>query len=257
VIGVLDKLSSRLVSLLILIICVGYGCPRIGEKNIHKDIDIIFQTSTITALSGGVFEGDLSVGELKKMGDFGLGTFNGLDGEMIELDGKVYQIRDDGVAYPVKNSMKTPFSAVTFFDTDRRINVRGPLDCGKLENVIDKFLPTKNIFYAIKVSGLFENVKARSISEQHQPFPSLAQALKGETTFELHSVKGTLVGFRFPSYVNGLNVPGYHFHFLTDDRKAGGHVLECNAQDVKVDVDYSSQLNIKLPDTQEFYEFVQ
>lgn len=254
--GVLDKLSSRLVSLLILIISVGYGCPRDGEKNIDRDIDIIFQASTITALSGGVFEGDLSVGELRKMGDFGLGTFNGLDGEMIELDGKVYQIRDDGIAYPVTNSMKTPFSVVTFFDTDRRINVRSPLDCDRLEKVIDKFLPTKNIFYAIKISGLFENVKARSISEQYEPFPSLTQALKGETTFELHSVKGTLVGFRFPSYIYALNVPGYHFHFLTDDRKAGGHVLECKAQDVKADVDYSSQLNIKLPDTQGFYKFV-
>jgi acetolactate decarboxylase len=255
--GPLDKLSSRLYLLLIVIISASYGCPRGGEQNINRDKDIIFQASTITALSEGVFDGNLSVGELKEMGDFGLGTFNGLDGEMIELDGKVYQIRDDGIAYPVKNSMKTPFSVVTSFDTDRRINVRSPLDCDRLEKVIDRFLPTKNIFYAIRVSGLFEKVKARSVSEQHEPFPSLAQALRGETTFELHSVKGTLVGFRFPSYIKGLNVPGYHFHFLTDDRKAGGHVLECKAQDVKADVDYSSQLNIKLPDTQEYYKFVQ
>jgi acetolactate decarboxylase len=253
----LDKLSSRLLSLLIIIILVTYGCPKDSEKNIHRDKDIIFQASTITALSAGVFEGNLSVGELKKLGDFGLGTFNGLDGEMIELDGNVYQIRDDGKAYPVKNSMKTPFSVVTLFDTDRRINVRSPLDCDKLEKVIDKFLPTKNIFYAIKVSGLFESVKARSIPKQYEPFPTLAQALKGETTFELHSVKGTLVGLRFPSYINEINIPGYHFHFITDDRKAGGHVLECRAQNVKVDIDYSYQLNIKLPDTQGFYKFVQ
>jgi acetolactate decarboxylase len=255
--GALDKLSSRVVSLVIVIISVCYGCSSDGEKNIHRDKDTIFQASTITALSEGGFEGNLSVGELKKNGDFGLGTFNKLDGEMVELDGKVYQIRDDGIAYPVKDTMKTPFSVVTYFDTDRRINVRSPLDCDTLEKAIDKFLPTKNIFYAIKVSGLFENVKARSISEQHEPFPSLAQALKVETSFELRSVKGTLVGFRFPSYINGLNVPGYHFHFITDDRKAGGHVLECKTQDVKADVDYSSQLNIKLPDTQGFYKFVQ
>lgn len=240
-----------------IIILAAYACQKDSENDIHTGRDVIFQASTITALSQGVFEGNLSLGELKKKGDFGLGTFNKLDGEMIELDGKVYQIRDDGVAYPVRKAMKTPFSVVTSFDIDRRINVRSPLDCDRLEKVIDKFLPTKNIFYAIKVSGLFENVKARSISEQHEPFPSLAQALKGETTFELRSVKGTLVGFRFPSYIDGLNVPGYHFHFITDDRKAGGHVLECKTQDVKADVDYSSQLNIKLPDTQGFYKFVQ
>lgn len=251
----LDKLSSRL--LLLIIISVTFGCTKDGENNIYRDKDIIFQASTITALSEGVFEGNLSVGELKKFGDLGLGTFNGLDGEMIELDGNVYQIRDDGIAYPVKNSMKTPFSIVTLFDTDTRINVRSPLDCDKLEKVIDEYLPTKNIFYAIKVSGLFENVKVRSVPKQYEPFPTLAQALKGETTFELQSVKGTLVGFRFPSYVAGVNVPGYHFHFITDDRKAGGHVLECKAQYVKADVDYSSQLNIKLPDTQGFYKFVQ
>ncbi len=233
------------------------SCPDGGEKNIQKDRDVISQVSTITALSEGVFEGNLSVGELKKLGDFGLGTFNGLDGEMIELDGNVYQIRYDGNAYPVENSVKTPFSVVTSFDIDRRINVGNLIDCGKLGKVIDRFLPSTNFFYAIKVSGLFEYVKARSIARQVEPFPTLAQALKGETTFEFHSVEGTLVGFRFPSYASGMNVPGYHFHFLRDDREAGGHVLECKAQDVQVDIDYSSQLNIKLPDTEGFKRFVQ
>lgn len=241
--------SSRLLSLLTIIILGANGCPKEGNKNIYRDRDVISQVSTITALSEGVFEGNLSVGELKKMGDFGLGTFDGLDGEMIELDGNVYQIRDDGIAYPVRNSMKTPFSVVTSFDMDRRIDVENPLDCEHLEKLIDRFLPNMNSLYAIKVSGLFEYVKVRSIGRQYKPFPTLAQALKGETTFEFHSVDGTFVGFRFPSYTKGVNVPGYHFHFLTDDRKAGGHVLECRAQDVEVDVDYSSQLNIKLPDT--------
>lgn len=67
----------------------------------------LFQASTINALVEGINEGDTTVKELKKHGDFGIGTFDDLDGEMIELDGKFYQIKSDGHAYPVKDSMKT------------------------------------------------------------------------------------------------------------------------------------------------------
>jgi len=232
-----------------------YSCSNQRESNARINKDIIFQTSTISALYGGVYDGNMTIGELKDYGDFGLGTFNALYGEMIELDGKVYQIKADGVAYLVYDSMKTPFSTVTFFDADRRLNIKNEVECKKLEIIMDKFLPTKNVFYAIKIDGFFNHVKTRSVPKQNKPFPTLAEALKKETRFELNNVKGTMVGFRFPSYIREINEPGYHFHFITEDRKAGGHVLQCTVNGVNVDIDYSSDLNLKLPNTSDFYKF--
>ncbi len=231
------------------------SCSNQRTSSDRVDKDIIFQTSTISALYEGVYEGNITIKQLKGYGDFGLGTFNGLDGEMIELDGEVYRINADGVPNIVENSVKTPFSTVTFFDADRRLNIKNEVECRKLETIIDEFLPTKNVFYAIKIDGFFNHVKTRSVPKQNKPFPTLAEALKKETRFQLNNVKGTMVGFRFPSYIREINEPGYHFHFITEDRKAGGHVIKCRVYEVKVDIDNSSDLNLKLPSTSEFYKF--
>lgn len=249
-------LPSWLLLSAIFIVFLTNGCWRTSQQDIPVDKDVITQVSTISALSAGLFEGSLSVGELKQSGDFGLGTFDALNGEMVQLDGEVYQIRDDGIAYLVDDSMKTPFSVVTFFDSDKRVNLTDPMECDQLGKAIDKLITAENLLYAVKVSGLFENVKTRSVPRQNEPFTTLSEALKGETKFELDSVRGTIVGFRFPSQLDGVNVAGYHFHFLTDDRKAGGHVLGCKTRDVNVEVDYSYQLNIKLPDSEGFYRSV-
>jgi acetolactate decarboxylase len=101
-------------------------------------------------------------------------------------------------------------------------------DYGQLEQYLDKLLPTENIFYAIKIEGTFKYIKTRSVPKQNKPYPPLVEVVKNQPTFEFHNVKGTIVGFRCPSYVEGINVPGYHLHFITGDKKAGGHLLECH-----------------------------
>jgi len=98
---------------LTIAICLS-GCSYVQKNN-----DVLFQTSTINALLNGVYDGDISFQELKQYGGFGLGTVNALDGEMIGLEGKFYQIKADGIAYPVDDSMKTPFAVVTFFEPDK------------------------------------------------------------------------------------------------------------------------------------------
>src|SRR6202158_1160555 len=81
------------------------------ERLLGDEDKTIFQTSTVDALMEGASQGDMTMGELKTHGDFGLGTFDGLDGEMIELDGKVFQVRADGHAHPVEDSARTARSA--------------------------------------------------------------------------------------------------------------------------------------------------
>jgi len=119
---------------------------------------------------------------------------------------------------------------------------------------LDALLPTENIFYAIKVDGVFDYVKARSVPKQDKPYPPLAEAIKDQSVFEFNDVGGTIVGFRCPEYVDGTNVPGYHFHFITEDRQAGGHLLECRLQNVTVQIDYTSRFYMVLPESNDFYQ---
>jgi acetolactate decarboxylase len=215
--------------------------------------DVLFQTSTIGALMAGDYDGVMSFGELGGHGDFGLGTFNELDGEMIALDGIFYQVKSDGKAEIVPDSAKTPFATVTYFERDRAATLNKQLGCKELENYLKTLFPTKNIFYAIKIDGSFGSVKTRSVPRQKKPYPSLTDVVKAESVFELKDVNGTLVGFWTPDYAEGISPAGFHFHFLTDSKEAGGHVLDCIVNKVEIELDEIRDLQLSLPDTSDFY----
>jgi acetolactate decarboxylase len=55
-----------------------------------------------------------------------------------------------------------------------------------------------------------------------------------------------------PGYIEGLNLPGYHLHFITDDKKMGGHLLDCLIQEARIEIDLSSDFYMTLPETTEF-----
>jgi acetolactate decarboxylase len=216
------------------------------------DRDTIFQTSTIGALMKGIYEGQMTVGELRPYGDFGLGTFEALDGEMVELDGKFYQVKLDGSVYAVPDSIKTPFAAVTFFDNDKAVDLDRQLDLNGLQSFMDTLLPGVNLFYAVKIDGKFSYMKTRSVPPQVKPYPLLTDAIKDQQVLAFRDVEGTMIGFRCPPYIEGVNVPGYHFHFLDKVRKRGGHVLDCTTSNVTIVFDKTAGMIMELPDTTDF-----
>ena len=208
------------------------------------DSDVVYQVSTMSSLKQGIFEGAVSYEDLEKHGDFGLGTFDGLDGEMVGLDGVFYQVKTDGIPRVVKGSMTTPFAFVTFFDTDRGEAVSDVGSIDELTGILDDLLPTRNIYYAIRVHGQFSHVKARSVPGQQEPYPPLKEVIDKQTIFKLNDVSGTIVGFYCPAYAKGISADGYHLHFITDDRKAGGHLLDCAIESGKVEIDDSGEFHI-------------
>ncbi len=219
-----------------------------------KPPDAIYQYSTINALLEGIYDSDVQIGELAKHGDFGIGTFEGLNGEMIALSGVFYQIDSDGEANIIPDTVKTPFAVVTFF---HGVNVNYPLsslDLQGLSNYMDGLILTKNIFYAIRIDGTFKQVKTRSVKGQKKPYPRLVDALKKQPEFELKNVRGTLVGFRFPPYMGNINVPGYHLHFITADKAAGGHVLALQTDKVGVRIAAVQEFHMVLPRNKSFYD---
>jgi acetolactate decarboxylase len=211
-----------LVALLLGLAIYEYSSSQV----VGHDTDVLYQSSTINALLEGVYDGDVTFTELRRNGDVGLGTFNGLDGEMIGVEGEFYQIKVDGVAYPVNDSMRTPFAVVTFFEPDETVMLYNPLNYTELKIYLDDSLPTENIFYAIKIEGKFEYIKTRSVPPQHRPYPPLVEVIKDQSIF----------------------------HFITEDRRTGGHLLECQLQNVNIEIDFTSDFHMVLPESNEFYE---
>jgi acetolactate decarboxylase len=228
--------------------CAGGAARTDGEETLT-------QVSTIDALLAGVYDGAVTFETLGDYGDFGIGTFATLDGEMLAFDGNFYQVKSDGRAYPVTDDMETPFSAVTFFDEDFRYAVPEGLDLPEFATFLDEKLDSVNAFYAIRIDGTFTHVKTRSVPAQQKPYLPLAEIAATQPVFEFQHVAGTLVGFRCPAFVAGVNVPGYHLHFLTDDKSAGGHVLEFTVAQADVSVDVTRDFLMILPDgASDFYD---
>ncbi len=228
-------------ALLLALLTLLTGCARPSGEGIT-------QVATIDALLAGVYDGHMRLDTLRGYGDFGIGTYEGLDGEMVLLDGSYYQIRADGRVYQPAPDVQTPFASVTRFETDHREELAGPMDMRSLEARINTLLPQHNRFCAFKIRGAFRHVRTRSVPAQSKPYPPLVEVTKQQPVFNLSQVRGVLVGFRSPEFVKGVNVPGFHMHFLTDDRTAGGHVLELELLQGTLEMDTEhAWLHIYLP----------
>lgn len=244
----LFKVRTRTLVFLILLLC--------WQSILRADAEL-YQYSTIEALLGSVFVGELTVEEMLDEGDFGIGTFNHLDGELLVFDGIVYQIKGDGTVHRPGPKAKVPYASMCEFDEDDAVTLKdipAGLDYVQLQSYIDKALPSLNLFYAIKVEGSFQTLKARSVHAQEEPYPPLAEIVKSQSVFDFEQVEGTLVGFRCPQYAGGINVPGYHFHFLNKAKDAGGHVLGLATGEITVQVLTLDEWDIQLPMTDAFMQ---
>lgn len=214
--------------------------------------DTITQVSTIDALMTGVYDGPTTLGELRGKGDFGLGTFAALDGEMVLLDGVFYQVTSTGDVRKPGPDTRTPFAAVTFFKADRTVPLARGTDFKVFTSETQRNFPTRNSFYAVKIAGRFKMVKTRSVPAQQKPYRPLTDIVRTQPVFDLADVTGTMVGFWCPSFVKGVNVPGYHLHFLRADRKRGGHVLNFIVDNATMEIDDSREFSLILPDDAAF-----
>ena len=207
----------------------------------------IMQVATIDAILAGAYDGTMSLEELRRYGDFGIGTFDRLDGEMIVLDRIIYQAGADGMIRIPELSGSTPFASVVTFENDRTVEVSESADYKTLTAMIDRAVPNMNVFCAVKVTGTFTTMKVRSVPAQQKPYPPLTEVTKDQVVFHLNNVSGTIVGFRSPAYVKGISVPGYHLHFLSDSRDSGGHILAFSLAKGVAEIDVCNRFLMILP----------
>ena len=220
---------------------------REEELHAEREPHVLFQASTIGALIDGAYDGDLSFAELAEHGDLGLGTLNGLDGEMIALDGRFYRADVEGRVGEIEPSARTPFAVVTSFEPTIDVEIDGPFEHDGLLAKLDELIPTGAASCAIRLDGRFDLVRARSVPRQSPPYRPLTEVVAEQHVFELADVSGTMLGFRFPDYVEGIEVSGYHLHFVSEDRRRGGHVLGSRAERLRLRLDPSNDLHVELP----------
>ena len=248
----MNKLSRTLCTSLLLV-CSAISVAGEHRHNQRHNQDQLFQYSTINALMEGYFEGDMTYRRLQRKGNFGLGTFNSLDGEMLALDGYFYQMKADGKAYPVSPEARTPFAIVSFFHSEQEVTIPANLNFHGLEDYLDKTIGTTQLIHAIRIDGEFRQLKLRSIPAQKPPYRRLAEVnAKDQVEFDYQNAKGTLVGYRFPAFMDNLNVTGYHFHFIDDKRQFGGHVLSLETTAGLAKLDSLTSFKMKLPQDQTF-----
>lgn len=211
----------------------------------------LYQVSTSAALVQGVYQGCVTVGKIKEHGNFGLGTYDELDGEGLMLDGHVYQALGDGSVIEPADSATAPFWVSAEFEADRNAAIDSVSNWEELCAQIDQLRRSENLFTAIRIDGIFDEIHYR-VACKSAPGTDLVTATSHQAEFTLKNVQGTLLGFWAPTYARTFNIPGYHLHLLSGDHQHGGHVLGIQAKNLKLQVMDADNLIMALPESPGF-----
>lgn len=214
----------------------------------------IYQNSLMSSLIAGVYDSDITIADLLNHGDFGLETFNQLDGELVAFDSNVFQLRSDGSARKALNSQKSPFAVMTFFNCDIEHHFSYGASQKEIHNVINQYVPSDNLFCAIRIEGEFELVKTRTVPRQEPPYLPMLEAIENQPIFNFHNETGTIAGFRSPQFTQGINVAGFHEHYINQQRQGGGHVLDYYLKKGTLQIGIISRLTIDLPSQSAFLQ---
>jgi len=235
------------------------GCNHVTEHvnnetaGAEKKSDDFYHYSIWTALVNKVFDGNLTVAEGKTKGDIGLGTYNGADGELIMLDGIMYHVPSTGVVEVANDSTHIPYLNATFFDKDYSYELSGQLNYDTVRKMIQQHFPSRNYFYAFKIHADLDSLKLGSLYKQKKPYPlGLDVLMPDRPKFDHGAISGTMVGFYCPDYIGDINVAGFHLHFLSDDKKVGGHVMEFKGHQFDVEMDKLASYHLVLPEATDF-----
>lgn len=211
----------------------------------------LYQVSTLQALALGYTRPVVTVKELLENGDTGLGTFENVDGEMITLDGICYQAKQDGSIVRSDDSTGVPFAVVGSIKDGRKIKMgeMKDIEAIKLELTlrIDEDFGLNSIHIA-RIDGFFEIIHARAGAPYRSQHVTLKDILsKTQKDFSFEKLYGTLVCVYYPDYMDGINASGWHLHFISKDKKYGGHVFEVAMSSGECLLKKMDRIDIQLP----------
>lgn len=235
----------------------GQSVSHIVQMALAEALDIehqtIFQVSTSGAIVQGLYQGCVSVADLRRLGDLGIGTFEDLDGEMILIDGRCFQARSDGIVVEAPDDALTPFATVVSFAPDSTADVADVTSYEMLTTLIDGLRKSKNGMVSLRITGRFDAMHVRAACRTESGI-DLVEATSRQSLFEFADVPGTIVGFWSPEYTQTISIAGYHMHFISDDRTMGGHVLDLSASSLHVEINDVNDVRLAIPETTAFLE---
>ncbi|SFF00906.1 acetolactate decarboxylase [Chitinophaga sp. CF118] len=251
------RLVNKL-SIIILAICIS-ALSASSYPGVKKDVppdSSLFTVGIGAGLIGGLYDGFYPFKSLKKHGDFGLGAPDKLDGEIMIFQGKIYQTQHTGKTFIVDDKQLTPFAMINFFHPDIKITPNMPMNKATLFHYLDSILTNINGMYAIHISGKFSYVKTRAFPpvKEHEHTP-LADMLNLQHFFEFADSQGDMIGYRLPSFMDNTNIAGYHFHYLSQQKDAGGHIIDLKTDNIVIEIDILDNYTIQVPATKDFEHF--
>ncbi|MGO2299122.1 acetolactate decarboxylase [Paucilactobacillus nenjiangensis] len=211
-----------------------------------KDTTTVYQHGTLAMLVVGLFEGTLPVSELMKHGDTGIGTANDFDGELVIVDGTVYQVVESGEVKVLAPDDKIPFASVHFHQSRPAVTINNTNGV-ELEHQLENNYQFGNSFVGINIQGAFKRMHTRVVPKQSKPYPKLSAAIKVQPKFSQENVTGTIVGYYAPFLFQGATVGGFHLHFINDAHDFGGHILDFEIDQAEVEVQPLENLLQHLP----------
>lgn len=211
----------------------------------------MYQVSTLQALALGYSRAVISVGELLQEGNTGLGTFEDVNGEMIVMDGRCFRADQDGQVTEITHETGVPFAAVAKLYGEQEFMLKDMPDITSVRQELTRKIEERfglNSMHVVRIDGVFEKVDARSEAPYRSHHISLKEILgKNQRAFLFEKVCGSLIGVYFPDYMDGINMTGWHLHFLSEDRSKGGHVFDVSIREGSVKVDKITRIEINLP----------
>lgn len=233
----------------------GQSVSHIVQAALAEALDIdhhsIFQVSTSGAIVRGLYQGCVSVADLRRHGDVGLGTFEDLDGELILIDGHCYQARSDGTVREVDDKELTPFASVVNFAPDRVVTLDRVTSFADLTRQLDELRLSENGNVAFRATGRFTALDVRAARKSEAGI-DLVEAVATQAIFHFEDMAATLVGFWSPEYTKAISISGYHLHAISADRAHGGHLLDLRVDDLQVEINDVNDVHLAIPETAEF-----
>lgn len=218
---------------------------------LETPLHTLFQVSTSGALVQGVYSGAVTCEQVLAHGDFGLGTFEDLDGEMVVLDGEAYRVSGSGEVTRAPGGAAAPFAVVTRFSPEIEHGLEPVSSFAELKQQCDVRRRSDNLFYAFRIDGTFKTVQTRAVNPPKH-HGRLLDAAKSQHEFEFANTEGTLVGIYSPVFSGAFSIPGYHFHFLSKDRAEGGHLLQVAGDALQLRGEELNDIRLVLPETEDF-----
>ncbi|MDW5288120.1 acetolactate decarboxylase [Formosa sp. PL04] len=221
------------------------------QKN---ETNVFYHYSIWEAFVNKIYDGTLTASELKQKGDIGLGSYNALNGELVMLDGILYEALGDGTVIVAEDNAKIAYANSVFYNEDKSFKLENTVNYDSLRKQLNEKINSKNYFYAFKIHGTFETLKLGGVPKQEKPYTQgLDVLIPNRPVFDKENITGTMVGFFCPEFIGKINVAGYHLHFVSDDKKSAGHVMEfSNASNLTGGFDEISKYQFDLPETPEY-----